>query len=208
MRYYMLNKPLGQISAVFDANRPTVMDNFPDEIRLGLSPVGRLDADTSGLLIITDDGLLNHRLTSPDFCVEKEYFFMAFGEISPEKLEELKTGTTLPGNGFHTSPARLEIIDTTTVANVEQHLPDKIHDSVMKNPKGAVTIGRMWLTQGHKHQVRLMLKSAGCHVFVLRRDSVGGVRLDPTLKPGEFRELSKEELDLFSVYSLLLNDQK
>ncbi|MBR3935833.1 MAG: 16S rRNA pseudouridine(516) synthase, partial [Oscillospiraceae bacterium] len=92
MRYYMLNKPSGVITAVSDKETKTVMDLFPDEMRPGLHPVGRLDKDTEGLLIITDDGDLTFRLTRPEFGITKRYFFRAFGKIDKEKIEKLAEG--------------------------------------------------------------------------------------------------------------------
>ena len=95
MRYYMLNKPGGVVTAVSDAKDKTVMDCFPEDIRPGLFPVGRLDKDTEGLLIITDDGDFAFRMLRPEFGITKRYFFRAFGEISEEKIEKLKNGGTL-----------------------------------------------------------------------------------------------------------------
>ena len=90
MRYYMLNKPNGVITATRDRISKTVMDCFPKEIREGLFPVGRLDLDTEGLLIITDDGDFAFRMLRPEFGITKRYFFRAFGEINEEKIKKLE----------------------------------------------------------------------------------------------------------------------
>lgn len=194
MRYYMLNKPYGHVSACTDKEHPTVMDCFPEEDRHKLFPIGRLDIDTTGLLLITNDGWLSHCLTYPGFGVVKEYFFMAFGSISQEDIERIGRGTTLPGNGLKTAPAKIIIERTASVADVEPYLPTRIHDSALRNPKGTVTIGRVFVIEGRKHEVKLLIRSAGCHVFLLRRDSIGGVCLDPGLNQGEYRALTTEEL--------------
>ncbi|MBQ6579520.1 MAG: 16S rRNA pseudouridine(516) synthase, partial [Oscillospiraceae bacterium] len=99
MRYYMLNKPGGVVTATSDKFSKTVMDLFPDDIRKGLFPIGRLDRDTEGLLIITDDGDFAFRMLRPEFGITKRYFFRAFGEINEEKIKKLESGGALYGNG-------------------------------------------------------------------------------------------------------------
>ncbi len=201
MRYYMLNKPYGSVSARSDSNHPTVMDCFPTEDRNVLFPIGRLDGETTGLMIITDDGSLCQRLANPESGVEKEYYFAAFGRISPEGLAQLTAGLELPGSGFRTAPAQVHIEEETTVLSAAHMLPRSISDSALKNPTGPVTIGRICITQGHRHQVRLMLKAAGCHVFVLQRRRIGGLFLDPTLEPGQYRPLTPEEVRFLQAES-------
>lgn len=194
MRYYMLNKPYGHISARSDPKYPTVMDCFPPEDRYQIFPVGRLDVDTTGLLILTDDGWFSHCLTYPGFKVVKEYFFMAFGEVTQEHIDRIAKGSILPGNGLVAAPAKVVVEEITTVAQVEQYLPERIRVASMKNPTGKVTIGRVFVTEGRKHEVKLLIRSTGCHIFLLRRDSIGGVRLDSSLKQGQYRELTEEEV--------------
>lgn len=196
MRYYMLNKPYGSVSARSDSKYPTVMDCFPLEDRKVLFPVGRLDVDTTGLMIVTDDGWLCHCLTYPGFKVVKEYFFMAFGTISPEHREKIHQGITLPGNGLRAAPAELHIHRVSTVLDCAEHLPAHIREAALRNPTGSVTIGSICVTEGRKHEVKLLIKSAGCHVFMLRRERLGGLHLDPNLPQGNYRELTEAEVQV------------
>ena len=123
MRYYMLNKPRGRITATEDKHFPTVMELFPEDERAGLHPVGRLDIDTEGLLLITDDGELTFRLTRPEFAFKKQYYFMAFGELTEEKARSVEKAGALFGNGLPRSPARIENIEHLTVSACSNFIP-------------------------------------------------------------------------------------
>ncbi len=191
----MFNKPRGCISACSDVRHSTVMDHFPEELRADIFPVGRLDKDTEGLLIMTDDGSLAHRLMSPEFEVEKRYFFIALGTLCEESVARIESGIRIyKGSDFVTSPARLEIVGTAELSEVSEYLSD-IDKKLLKrrSPKPTVS-GYVTVTEGKKHQVRRMLGGVGCRVLYLRRVSVGGVSLDPSLSVGEYRELTSAEL--------------
>lgn len=163
--YIMLNKPEGYISATDDPRAETVLKLLPEKIgRLGLFPCGRLDIDTVGLLILTDDGALAHRLLSPRHHAEKVYFFTADKKI--ERTDELEAGVTLD-DGYHTLPAKIELID-------EKH-------------------AYITLTEGKFHQIKRMLAAVGNHVQFLERVEFGGVKLDRSLGRGEWRYLTAEE---------------
>ncbi|MBR5309975.1 MAG: pseudouridine synthase [Oscillospiraceae bacterium] len=200
MRYYMLNKPSGVVTAVRDKDSLTVMDCFPEEMRSGLHPVGRLDRDTEGLLIITDDGELTFRLTRPEFGINKRYFFRAFGKISSEDIAKLKKGGLLYGNNEEARPAFISDISTSTVENDLEHIPEESRAHCMKNPKGETFSAVITVSEGKRHEVKLLLKSVGCRIFYLKRISMGDFVLDPMLKPGEFREFNPVEIKTAEEY--------
>ena len=170
--YYMLNKPAGVITASRDARHATVLELFPEEMRRGLFAVGRLDKDTEGLLIVTDDGALSHALMSPTRHVYKVYEAVVEGELLPDAEARFAKGLTLK-DGTVCLPARLE------------RLPDDVVQRV-----------RVTLREGKYHQVKRMIAAVGGVVVQLRRVQLGGLRLDSGLAAGEFRALTDEELTL------------
>lgn len=200
MRYYMLNKPSGVVTAVSDKNSKTVMDCFPEEMRSSLHPVGRLDKDTEGLLIITDDGDLTFRLTRPEFGINKRYFFRAFGKISEEDIKKLEKGGFLYGNGEKARPAFITDIAMSTVKEDSGHLPEEYRAHCMRNPNGETFSAVITVSEGKRHEVKLLLKSIGCRIFYLKRISMGDFVLDPVLKPGEFREFTSDEVKSAEEY--------
>lgn len=171
-RYYMLNKPAGVITASRDARHDTVLDLFPEDIRRGLFAVGRLDKDTEGLLIVTDDGALSHALMSPSRHVYKVYEATVEGELAPDAEARFEKGLTLK-DGTVCLPARLERL----AGDDAQHV-------------------RVTLREGKYHQVKRMIAAVGGVVVQLRRVQLGGLLLDPALKEGEFRALTDQELVL------------
>ena len=171
-RYYMLNKPAGVITASRDARHETVLDLFPEDIRRGLFAVGRLDKDTEGLLIVTDDGALSHALMSPSRHVYKVYEATVEGELAPDAEARFEKGLTLK-DGTVCLPARLEQLAGDDAQYV-----------------------RVTLREGKYHQVKRMIAAVGGVVVQLRRVQLGGLLLDPALKEGEFRALTDQELVL------------
>ena len=188
----MLNKPAGFLTARSDRTRPTVMELLPEELR-HLHPIGRLDLETEGLLLLTDDGTLDRRLLLPEQHVEKVYFFRAFGRLEREAFDRMANGVILEGTEHCSLPARAWLQGYTTIGACEALLPPKKHNHLMKNPQRPVTEGYLAIREGRKHQVRLMVKAVGGHVFTLKRLSIGSLRLDPALEPGEYRELTEPE---------------
>ncbi len=171
-RYLMLNKPPNVLSATEDRTQKTVLDLLPDEYRrLGLFPVGRLDKDTTGLLLLTNDGDFCHSLTSPVKQVEKRYEVTVDGALDLADVAAFAMGLTLR-DGTICLPACLELDE-----NAPEH--------------GFVTV-----CEGKYHQVKRMLSARGKPVRTLRRLSIGGLVLDPTLTPGAFRALTKNEREL------------
>ena len=166
--YVMLHKPAGVLTATEDRKQPTVLDLLPPELRrIGLAPVGRLDKDTEGLLLLTNDGELAHRLLSPKYHVDKRYLARVDGELSAADAEAFARGMTL-GDGLECLPAGLEV------------LPDRVC---------VVT-----LREGKFHQVKRMLAARGAPVLYLKRLSMGPLTLPDDLLPGAYRLLTDEEI--------------
>ncbi len=167
-RVFMMDKPLGVVTATEDREQKTVLDLLPPELRrLGLFPVGRLDKDTSGLLLLTNDGDFAHRVISPKSCVEKRYYATVEGEAGQEDAAAFAEGLLLR-DGTKCLPARLEVLGPGECL---------------------VTV-----TEGKYHQVRRMLAAVGKPVKSLRRLSVGALELDESLGAGGLRELTEEDL--------------
>ena len=175
--YVMLHKPAGVLTATEDRKQPTVLDLLPPELRrIGLAPVGRLDKATEGLLLLTNDGELAHRLRSPKYHGEKRYLARVDGELSAADAEAFARGMTL-GDGLECLPAGLEV------------LPDRVC---------IVT-----LREGKFHQVKRMLAARGAPVLYLKRLSMGPLTLDDSLAAGAYRLLRAEEISaLYRVCDL------
>lgn len=188
--YYMFNKPVGCVTARTDDRYPTVMDYFKELHNENLSPVGRLDLETEGLLIITDDGKWNQLMTRPEYGKEKRYEFFVLGKITEEKKQQLEQGVTVIGSDKVTAPARLELTEFTELQQVMPKLPELLQKKYAHNrPCHPVTKGTITITEGRKRQIRRMMKAVGCLVIYLKRISMGELVLDPALKPGEWKEI-------------------
>ncbi len=193
--YYMFHKPRRCITARRDMRSKTVMDYFPEKKRDILFPVGRLDKDTEGLLLVTDDGELCFNLLEPKKRIEKTYYFHAVGILTDEKREALEEGVTpYTDKSIVTAPAKITINSVVTLRELKEFLTGK--DIALANKKGdtPVTIGTITITEGKKHQVKRMLLSAGCRVTYLKRLSMAGLFLDGALLPGEYRALTEDEV--------------
>ena len=166
--YIMLHKPAGVLSATEDSRQKTVLELLPPELRRrGLSPVGRLDKDTEGLLLLTDDGELAHRLLSPKYHVDKRYYAEVDGLLGPADADAFAKGMTL-NDGLVCLPAGLELCGS-----------------------GACIVT---LQEGKFHQVKRMLAFRGAPVRYLKRLAMGPLALDPSLETGAFRELTAAEV--------------
>ena len=195
MEYFLFNKPSGCITARRDERHKTVMDYFPEEKRDVIFPIGRLDKDTEGMLIFTNDGMLFHDLMLPERKVTKTYFFWARGEISEAKISELESGAAIyPDKTELTAPAKFSIVEKKTLADIKHLLSEE--DSKLTRRKGELPVfsGLLTITEGKKHQVKRMLKYAGCKIVYLKRVAIGDLKLDPTLPRGSYRELTSDEL--------------
>lgn len=169
--YYMLNKPAGYVSATTDAKDKTVLDLITDKKRKDLFPVGRLDKDTEGLLLITNDGELAHRLLAPKKHVDKLYYAKVEGVVTEEDAKAFAEGVSI-GEDEVTRPAVLEILKSDDVSEIY-----------------------LTIQEGKFHQVKRMFEAVGKKVIYLKRLSMGTLRLDENLKLGEYRMLTEEELE-------------
>jgi len=186
----MFNKPVGCVTARTDERYPTVMDYFKELNNEKLSPVGRLDLETEGLLIITDDGVWNQLMTRPEHGKEKCYEFFVLGELTEEKKHMLEQGVAVIGSDKLTAPAKLELNEFTELQYVMCELPEMLQEKYSHNrPIHPVTKGRIIITEGRKRQIRRMMKAVGCLVIYLKRISMGDIVLDPELAPGEWKEI-------------------
>ncbi|WP_411345963.1 pseudouridine synthase [Paenibacillus sp. WLX1005] len=176
--YVMMNKPQGVISATEDRRDRTVVDLLDDQYRVFEPfPVGRLDKDTEGLLLLTNDGQLAHELLSPRKHVPKTYIADVLGDVDEQDIVQFKQGVTLD-DGYVTMPAELNISGQTTSA------------------EGIVSQIALTIAEGKFHQVKRMFESVGKQVIYLKRVSMGLLELDPALSLGQYRELTAEELAL------------
>ena len=169
--YLMLHKPQGVVSATKDNHDKTVLDLIHEDFKEKLFPVGRLDKDTEGLLLLTDDGMLAHELLSPKKHVDKVYFAKVSGQFTEEEVKRFQEGLDI-GNGEKAKEAGLKILK----AGQEQS-------------EVLITI-----TEGKFHQVKRMVKAVGSEVLYLKGLSMGPLKLDEDLKLGTYRRLSEAEL--------------
>ncbi|WP_251387150.1 pseudouridine synthase [Mediterraneibacter agrestimuris] len=169
--YYMLNKPAGVISASEDSRETTVVDLITRKQRQDLFPVGRLDKDTEGLLLITNDGALAHRLLSPKKHVDKTYYARIDGKVTQEDAEAFAEGIDI-GDEKLTMPAMLVILQSRCQSEVE-----------------------LTIREGRFHQIKRMFHARGKEVVYLKRLRMGSLVLDEKLKTGEYRELTKKEIE-------------
>lgn len=198
MQLYMFNKPKGCITARSDVTHKTVMDYFPEDIRKNCFPVGRLDKDTTGLLLVTDDGKLLDNLMSPDNNVSKTYEFWAYGELDGIKLDKLRNGIDIGrGREEMTFPCEVKVICQGTYGQYKDKMKlDECEEINHKGDSQKVVCGRIIITQGKKHQVKRMLRAAGCYIVRLKRVAIGELWLDKELKPGEYKRIKKECEDI------------
>ncbi|MBR5164243.1 MAG: pseudouridine synthase [Ruminococcus sp.] len=197
MLNYMFNKPQGCVTARSDAIHRTVMDYFPAELAAVLHPVGRLDKDTCGLLILTDDGDLDFRIMQPNRHVPKTYFFYALGSIDADKIKRLESGLSMLGMTARSAEFRL--IRQYRIAELEAFMPEYRRERYLRNPQGPAFSACLTVHEGKKHEVKRMLETVGCRIFYLRRESIGGLTLDPALREGEYRQLTNNEVALLGA---------
>ncbi|MGM0524085.1 MAG: 16S rRNA pseudouridine(516) synthase, partial [Bacillota bacterium] len=169
--YFMLNKPPGVVSATEDMRDETVIDllELADQVRSPF-PVGRLDKDTEGLLLLTNDGKLAHQLLSPKKDVGKRYYATVSGNVTEADITTFKQGVILD-DGYQTKPADLIILESDETSEIE-----------------------LVISEGKFHQVKRMFEAVGKQVVYLKRLKMGELELDPSLELGEYRELTEEEL--------------
>ncbi len=169
--YYMLNKPAGVISATSDEKEKTVLDLIDSKKRKDLFPVGRLDKDTEGLLLITNDGELAHRLLSPKKHVDKLYYARVEGFVGMEDIDAFAKGLDI-GDEEYTKPAKLVILKSDSISEIE-----------------------LTIQEGKFHQVKRMFEAVGKKVIYLKRLEMGTLKLDEGLALGGYRPLTQKELE-------------
>lgn len=174
-QYYMLNKPSGVVSATKDTKDKTVVELITEDKRRDLFPVGRLDKDTEGLLIITNDGILANNLLAPGKHVDKTYYAVIEGCVDDGTIESFKEGVDI-GDDKPTAPATLIIEESGQESRV-----------------------RITITEGRYHQVKRMFEAVGMKVKYLKRLSMGTLELDLGLEVGDYRRLTEEELERLKV---------
>ena len=165
--YLMLHKPCGLLSATRDDHQDTVLSLLPDALAARVHIVGRLDKDTSGLLLLTDDGDWSHRITAPARHCEKVYVAELAQALDDAAMASLERGVVLRSEATPTRPARLQRVDDRRV--------------------------RIAITEGRYHQVRRMFAAVGNRVTLLHRERIGGLSLDAALAPGQWRALTADE---------------
>lgn len=173
--YYLFHKPAGCVTAVADAQHKTVMDYMKDLTRKDLVPVGRLDIDTEGLLLITNDGMLSHELLSPARHVPKTYYARIEGVVTDKDVNLFKEGVDI-GEKKLTKPAELKILVSDTISEIE-----------------------LTISEGKFHQVKRMFEAIGKKVIYLKRISMGALVLPNDLEPGCYRPLTEEETKLLRL---------
>lgn len=208
--YYMLHKPAGVLSATEDRKRSTVLDLIEEKKRKDLFPVGRLDLNTEGLLLITNDGGLAHRLLSPKSHVDKVYYALCAGQLPEDAQDRFQKGLVLP-DGLVCLPAKLvrltkedrggfgELIEWETIKE-RIRLQRKEPGEPLFSEGDQMEEVLLTIREGKFHQVKRMMEAAGCPVLYLKRLSMGTLRLDASLKPGEYRPLDTEELELLRAW--------
>lgn len=168
--YYLFHKPAGCVTATADNLHKTVMDYLTDTVRSDLFPVGRLDIDTEGLLLITNNGALAHDLLSPSKHVAKTYYAVIEGMVTEEDVNLFKKGVDI-GEEKLTKPAKLRVLESKPTSKIE-----------------------LTITEGKFHQVKRMFEAVGKKVLYLKRISMGPLQLPDDLKPGEYRPLTAQEI--------------
>lgn len=171
--YLMMNKPKGVISATTDTKQKTVFDILPEQYKcFELFPAGRLDIDTEGLVLMTNDGQLAHEILSPKKHVPKQYFAHVLGRVTVEDIDAFRNGVILD-DGYETLPAQLEILKSDEISEIN-----------------------LTIVEGKFHQVKRMFEAVDKKVIYLKRMSMGRLKLDESLKLGECKELDQDDVQL------------
>jgi len=167
-RYFMLNKPQGYVCSTDDPDHPTVLYFLEEPVAYKLHAAGRLDIDTTGLVLMTDDGQWSHRITSPRHQCEKTYLVTLENPLADDTAAQFEAGVQLHNEDSLTKPAQLEQVDERVV--------------------------RLTISEGRYHQVKRMFAAVGNHVVALHRERIGGIVMDKDLEPGQYRPLTEQEI--------------
>lgn len=201
--YYMFNKPAGYITARKDTVNKTVFDFFDDANMNGVFHVGRLDKDTEGLLLLTNDGEFEHQLMYPQKHVEKTYFFWALGSLDAEDRKQLEQGIYIGKSEILTKPAKIEVQKCGIYKELKHEMAiENLYNIDSNHYNQPVVSGYLTISEGRKHQVKRMLKAVGCYVVYLKRISIAGLMLDESLEKGQYRSLTEVEIqELLGKYN-------
>ncbi len=172
-RYFMLNKPQGYVCSTDDPDHPTVLYFLEEPVAYKLHAAGRLDIDTTGLVLMTDDGQWSHRITSPKHHCEKTYLVTLENPLAEDTAAQFLAGVQLHNEDSLTKPAQLEQLDEHVV--------------------------RLTISEGRYHQVKRMFAAVGNRVVELHRERIGEIVMDEDLEPGEYRPLTEEEINSITV---------
>lgn len=172
-RYFMLNKPQGYVCSTDDPDHPTVLYFLEEPTAYKLHAAGRLDIDTTGLVLMTDDGQWSHRITSPRHHCEKTYLVTLENPLADDTADRFAVGVQLHNEKDLTKPATLEAVSENQV--------------------------RLTISEGRYHQVKRMFAAVGNHVIALHRERIGKIVMDEDLEPGEYRPLTAEEISSVGV---------
>lgn len=202
--YLMFNKPAGYLTARSDDKDKTIFDILPDELKNNYTifPVGRLDKDTEGLILLTNDGLFNHKVIHADSNVTKTYEFWALGNLDKKYIKELKNGVCIDDKFSDgkkiTKSAKLKVINKSKFIKVKNEI-EKLPLRIFRKQKDDQDIfyGSITLSEGRKHEVKRLLKYSECFIIYLKRVSIGKLKLDKNLKLGEYRKLTDKEIKYF-----------
>lgn len=194
--YFMLNKPAGYVSATKDDEHMTVLELISEKSRNDLFPVGRLDIDTEGLLLITNDGEISHKLLSPKSHVDKTYFLLTKGRVTEDDVDLLEKGIDI-GDEKPTLPANVSDISVVKWDDIKSY-----HDNILsakefdeKDRLGEFTTLYLTIHEGRYHQVKRMMAKVGKPVLYLKRVSMGTLKLDEKLSVGDYRKLTEKEIE-------------
>lgn len=192
--YYMFNKPAGCVTARKDTVNKTVFDYFADENMNGVFHVGRLDKDTEGLLLLTNDGEFEHKLMDPQNHIEKTYFFWALGSLDKEDSEKLQQGILIGKGKIQTKASKIEVQRNGLYKDFEHEVNIGNFFNIESNYYNQPAVsGYLTISEGRNHQVKRMLKAVGCYVLYLKRVSIGGIKLDASLEKGQYQILTKDK---------------
>ncbi len=199
--FFMLNKPKGVVSATADEHDKTVVELITEAKRRDIFPVGRLDKDTEGLLILTNDGKLANNLLAPGKHVDKRYFARIAGEVNEDTIKAFEKGIDI-GDEKLTRPAVLSVKHIFNNEDIytdgsENNINNYVDEGVYN--KGTVSEIEITITEGRFHQIKRMFEAVGMKVIYLKRLSMGKLYLDDNLKPGEYRRLTDEEVQLLKL---------
>ena len=194
--YFMLNKPAGYVSAVKDDEHMTVLELISEKSRNDLFPVGRLDIDTEGLLLITNDGEISHKLLSPKSHVDKTYFLLTKGRVTDDDVDLLEKGIDL-GDEKLTLPAEVSGVSVVKWDDIKSY-----HDNILSSKEfdtedktGEFSSLYLTIHEGRYHQVKRMMAKVGKPVLYLKRVTMGTLKLDGKLSVGDYRKLTEKEVE-------------